>query len=92
MLHRFLGPHYCELARDWVPQEGMRASVGTVGLVRAAQWWRSPDWVPYFNGKVKDDQSFLGGPVVKTLCIQGAQFQPLEWRSRMLHDTVKINE
>ena len=31
----------------------------------------------------------LGRQVVKTLCIQGAPFQPLEWRSHMLHDTVK---
>ena len=31
----------------------------------------------------------LGRQVVKTLCIQAAPFQPLEWRSHMLHDTVK---
>ena len=34
----------------------------------------------------------LGRPVVKTPCIHGAQFQPLEWRSHRLHDTVKINK
>lgn len=34
----------------------------------------------------------FGGPVVKTLCIQGTQVQSLEWRFHMLHDTVKINE
>ena len=43
----------------------------------------------FINGLLRTS---LGGPVVNTLCIQGAQVQSLEWRSHMLHDTVKINK
>ena len=37
VLNRFLGPHYCKLARNWVPKEGMRGTMGTMVLVWATQ-------------------------------------------------------
>lgn len=38
-----------------IPTVGMWGSVGTVGLVWATDWQLILDWVPYINGKFKDN-------------------------------------
>lgn len=55
MLSRFLGQHYWELAKNWIPTAGMWGTVGAVGLVWVTDWRLILDWVPYINGKFKKD-------------------------------------
>lgn len=41
--------------RQRVPTVSMWGAVGTVGLVWATDWRLILDWVPYINGKFKND-------------------------------------
>ncbi|XP_051684581.2 cytochrome b-c1 complex subunit 10 [Oryctolagus cuniculus] len=56
MLTRFLGPRYRELVKNWVPTASRWGAVGAVGLVWATDWRLILDWVPYINGKFKDNE------------------------------------
>lgn len=38
-----------------IPTVGMWGTVGTIGLVWATDWRLILDWVPYINGKFKDN-------------------------------------
>ncbi|XP_077128242.1 cytochrome b-c1 complex subunit 10 [Ranitomeya variabilis] len=56
MLAKVLGPRYVQLAKSWAPTLCTWGSVGAVGLVWATDWRLFLDYVPYINGKFKEDK------------------------------------
>ncbi|XP_018419236.1 PREDICTED: cytochrome b-c1 complex subunit 10 [Nanorana parkeri] len=55
MIARVLGPRYQQLAKNWVPTLFTWGTVGGVGLIWATDWRLFLDYVPYVNGKFKND-------------------------------------
>uniref|UniRef100_A0A8C7K8J1 Ubiquinol-cytochrome c reductase, complex III subunit XI n=2 Tax=Oncorhynchus TaxID=8016 RepID=A0A8C7K8J1_ONCKI len=55
VLKKLIGAKYIAIARTWVPTMAGWGSVGGVALVYFTDWRLILDWVPYINGKFKDD-------------------------------------
>ncbi|XP_075706471.1 cytochrome b-c1 complex subunit 10 [Rhinoderma darwinii] len=56
MIDKVLGPRYLQLAKTWAPTLFTWGSVGAVGLVWATDWRLFLDYVPYVNGKFKQEK------------------------------------
>ncbi|XP_063771817.1 cytochrome b-c1 complex subunit 10 [Pseudophryne corroboree] len=56
LIGRVLGPRYQQLAKNWAPTLFTWGSVAGVGLIWATDWRLFLDYVPYVNGKFKEDK------------------------------------
>lgn len=56
MLGKLIGQKYVSIAKSWVPTMALWGSVGGVALVYFTDWRVILDYVPYVNGKFKDDE------------------------------------
>ncbi|XP_048832487.1 cytochrome b-c1 complex subunit 10 [Brienomyrus brachyistius] len=56
MLTKAIGPKYISVFKAWVPTMVGWGTVGAVGLVHFTDWRVILDYVPYINGKFKNDE------------------------------------
>uniref|UniRef100_A0A3B3QZU8 Ubiquinol-cytochrome c reductase, complex III subunit XI n=2 Tax=Paramormyrops kingsleyae TaxID=1676925 RepID=A0A3B3QZU8_9TELE len=56
MLTKAVGPKYISIFKAWVPTMVGWGTVGAVGLVHFTDWRVILDYVPYINGKFKNDE------------------------------------
>ncbi|XP_068604663.1 cytochrome b-c1 complex subunit 10 [Brachionichthys hirsutus] len=55
MISKFMGPKYVAIAKSWVPTMSAWGIVGGVSLIHFTDWRLILDYVPYINGKYKND-------------------------------------
>ncbi|KAM8939293.1 cytochrome b-c1 complex subunit 10 [Pelodytes ibericus] len=56
IISRVLGPRYQQLAKRWAPTLATWGAVGGVGVIWITDWKLILQYVPYINGKFKDDK------------------------------------
>uniref|UniRef100_A0A8C8DN05 Ubiquinol-cytochrome c reductase, complex III subunit XI n=1 Tax=Oryzias sinensis TaxID=183150 RepID=A0A8C8DN05_9TELE len=56
ILNKVVGAKYISVLRTWVPNMATWGTVGGVALVYFTDWRLVLDYVPYINGKFKDDK------------------------------------
>ncbi|KAF6723759.1 Cytochrome b-c1 complex subunit 10 [Oryzias melastigma] len=56
ILNKVVGAKYISVLRTWVPNMVTWGSVGGVALVYFTDWRLILDYVPYINGKFKNDK------------------------------------
>nr|ACO10159.1 Ubiquinol-cytochrome c reductase complex 6.4 kDa protein [Osmerus mordax] len=56
ILNKVVGAKYISVLRTWVPNMVCWGTVGGVALVHFTDWRLILDWVPYVNGKFKNDK------------------------------------
>ncbi|XP_010742531.2 cytochrome b-c1 complex subunit 10 [Larimichthys crocea] len=55
MIAKVIGPKYLAIAKSWIPTMAVWGTAGGVALVHFTDWRLFLDYVPYINGKFKND-------------------------------------
>ncbi|XP_037133000.1 cytochrome b-c1 complex subunit 10 [Syngnathus acus] len=56
MLSKVVGQKYMSMAKLWIPTLAVWGTVGGVAMVHMTEWRVILDYVPYVNGKFKNDE------------------------------------
>ncbi|XP_037537647.1 cytochrome b-c1 complex subunit 10 [Nematolebias whitei] len=56
MIGKLIGPKNMAIAKTWVPTMATWGAAGTVALVYFTDWKMVLRFVPYINGKFKNDE------------------------------------